>query len=111
MIIGLGYSIAMPVVPAGALGISGDDPRIGFRVVSFQQREEGWTKVKTDVGVVVDELFPTSRIKDSNGCIGLVAFGMNALVPIVKRLRARFRINYSRPGIFPRRLVEMSVND
>ncbi len=97
MIIGLGYSITMAVVPAGALDIGGDDPRVGFRVVLFQPREEGWTKVETDVGVVVDKLFRTIRIKNSNGCIRLIAFGMYALVPIVKWLRAQFRINYSCP--------------
>ena len=76
----------------------------------LQPGKKRWSKIKTDLRVVIYDLLFTGD-NDPRLAIRLVTLGVDAFVPIVKRQRARFRIDYSGPGILAWRLIEVSVND
>ena len=81
-------------------------------MLPFQPPEQRWTKVETNILIIVDEAFRTRiLIDDVNSAVRLIAFGMNAFVPVVKRMCAWFRIDYACPRVLAGRLIKMAVND
>src|SRR4030095_280158 len=91
MIVGLSYGIAVAAAPGGALRVGGDDAAVSLRVMLLQPGEEGRAKIKTYMRVVI-AYFVCPDDNNPGPAIRLVTLGVNAFVPIVKRLRARFRI-------------------
>lgn len=70
------------------------------------------SKVEADAFVVVNQRgLGGVPIRDRHGRVGSVTFSVNTLVPVMKRRRARLLFHDSRPGIFARGLVKVSVND
>src|ERR1041385_5747268 len=65
-------------------------------MMAFEPRQQGRAKVEADVRIVDD--------------IWSVTLGVNALVPIMARRGARFRLNLTRPGVLTRRLIKMAMN-
>ena len=110
VIVSMRYSVTVSVVPAGALHVGGDDALVSFLVMLLQPGKECRTKIKTYMRVVIDDLL-CAPYNNPGRTIGFVALGINAFVPIVKRLRTWFRIDNSRPRILTRRLIKVSVND
>ncbi len=110
MIVSLRYGIAVSTVPCGALSVGRDDAAVSFRVMLLQPGEQCRSKIKTDMRVVIDDLVCTVD-NNPGGAIRPVTLGVNAFIPIVKRQRTRFWIDYSGPGILAWRLIEVSVND
>ncbi len=110
MIVSLRDRVAMTVIFSSTLGISGDYARVRFRVMLGQPGQQGRTKIKTNPRVVIDEFF-FSLGDNSHSGIREVTLRVDALVPIVKRLRAGFGFDCAGPRIFPRWLVKMAVND
>ena len=112
MTVGLRDRIAMPATFArvGLIGVN--DVGICPGVTGLEPTQQGWPKVETDVRVVINDSFAASlRIVDARATIGLVTFGVNALVPVVKRRSAGFDLDDARPRILARWLVEMAVDD
>src|SRR5687767_5501081 len=102
----------MAAVFGSTFQIRGDDASVSFRMLQFEPGKQRRTEIKTDVRVVVhDQLQVGLLVNNTNSAIRQVTFGVNALVPVVKRLRTWLRIDASRPGIFSWRLVEMPVNN
>jgi len=109
MIVSLRNRIAMPTVPAGAQSIGGDDTAVSLDVMLLQPGKQRWSKIKTYMLVVIYYLLRTA---DNNPelAVRLVTLGVDALVPIVKRQRAGFRIDYSSPGVLTWWLIEVAVD-
>src|SRR6185503_20264902 len=82
MIIGLRNGIAVSTVPGGAQSIGRDDAFISLRMMLQQPGKQRWSKVKTDMLVVIDDLLYTAR-NNPGVAIRLVTFGVDAFVPIV----------------------------
>ena len=59
------------------------------------------------IGYPVNE---ATVIKDPGGSIGLVALIGNTIVPVMPGINRILTFNQARPGIFPRRLVKVSMN-
>jgi hypothetical protein len=109
MIVGLRNRIAMPTVPGGAQGIGRDDTAVSLDVMLLQPGKQRWSKIKTYMLVVIYDLLCTA---DDNPelAIRLVTLRVDAFVPIVKRQRAGFRIDYSCPGVLAWWLIEVAVD-
>jgi D-xylose transport system permease protein len=79
--------------------------------MAFEPREQSRAKVETYLFVIVYRaLYPLLRADDLRLSVGRVAFGMNALIPVVIGSGAKLAIDISRPGILAWWLVEVSVN-
>jgi hypothetical protein len=51
------------------------------------------------------------RVDEACVGIGSIAFKADTFVPVVKRGRALFPLDDIEPGVLPRRLVEVAVDD
>ena len=72
---------------------------------------QGRAHVKAHVFIVIDYVLDTSTARKNAACgIRAVALGSDSVVPIVERCGARLIFNFTRPRIFTRWLVEVSVN-
>src|SRR6266571_3602442 len=111
MTICLRDGVAMSATLLCAFTIGIDYAAVGVRMMIFEPGQQCRTKIETDVLVVVDESFVWLSTADADKRICSITFEMNALVPIVKRRGARLFFNHSRPRIFARRLIEVTVND
>ena len=77
----------------------------------FHPGEERGAKVEADLGIVVDDLCdPAAVIYNPRCAIRGIALGGNALIPIVKRVGRRLRLNALQPRILPGRLVKMGMD-
>src|SRR5262249_5306577 len=62
--------------------------------------------------IVVDDPFDVAMtVHDPRMAVGTVAFGVDAFVPVMMGRGAFLPIDRAGPRIFPRRLVEMPMND
>src|SRR5882757_1655185 len=94
---------------AHAIGFQ--DAGVHLRRLRFQPREQRWTKVEADLGIVVDDLeYPPLIIDDSRRAIRGVALGGDTLVPIVKGIRRGLRFDGLQPRILSRRLIKVSMD-
>ncbi len=74
--------------------------------------QQSRSEIKTYIRAVIEEsLAAVFRFAHADESIGSVAFEMNALIPVMERRGAWFRINNSGPGILARWLIEMAVDD
>ncbi len=113
VVITLGDGVAMAPVPHEAFPVRLKYFPIGRRMVFFHPRKEGRPEIETDGFIIVENAFdaPTLEVKHPGESVGAVAFVIDAVVPIGKRLGAGLVVNDAGPGVFPGGLVEMSMND
>ena len=105
VVVGLGDRAAAEPV---ALDHAGED----LGLVGVEPGEQGGADVEAQVGVVVDDGHdPAPVVDDAGPAVGAVALRRDALVPVVVRRRRRLRRHQLRPGVLPRRLVEVPVHD
>ena len=80
-------------------------------MMEFEPREQSRAEVETYLFVIVYRAFDLLlRTDDLSLSVRRVAFGMNALIPVVIRIGAILALDQSRPGILAWWLVEVSVN-
>ncbi len=79
--------------------------------VLFEPGEQRRTEVEADPRVVVDDADDlVFRVHDPRCPVRRIAFGGDALVPIVIRRSGILGLHRLQPGVLARRLVKMSVN-
>ena len=106
-------AIALPWPPCSMVTelIGRNHAPASFGMRCFEPAHQGRSKIEIDVGVIIyDALDLAAPIYDSRERVGPVAFGIDPLIPIVKRPRAILAIDRAGPRILPRRLIEMAVN-
>src|SRR5665213_1908323 len=82
-------------------------------MINLHPGQQSGPDIETDKFVIVNNVFDEAaiNIKNSGESVGAVAFVINAVIPNRKGLGAGLVINNASPGIFPGRLIKMSVND
>lgn len=75
-------------------------------MILFEPTQKRRPEVEADVCVVIDR-----AIGQFDERVGFVALKVNPLVPVVKRRGAWLSFDDPGPGIFTRRLIEVTVND
>ena len=101
----------MPAVAQHALPVGITDHAIGAGRIFFQPGEQGRPEVEADARIVVhdaDDL--VLAIDNARGAIGRVAFRRDALIPVVVGCRRILGLHRFEPGVFPRRLIKMTVD-
>src|ERR1043166_8164072 len=84
---------------------------VGLRRVAFHPREQRRTKVQSDAGIVIDDLPDVALFVGNAGrSVGRIAFRRDALIPVVVGIGGLLAFHGLKPRVYPRRLVEMSVN-
>ncbi len=112
MVVGLCDCIAVPTATTQALPIGGNNARVRFRMLPLQPPKQSGAKIKTDVGVVVDNLLLAAMGVNNDGrTVWPIAFRMDAFVPVMKGMRAGLGINYAGPRVFTWWLIKMAMND
>src|SRR5437763_1398968 len=101
----------MPMMLLCAGTIRGDDSLVRLAMVLFDPTQQRRAKIEINMRVVVDRArLASGRIRNNRRAIGLIAFGVNAFVPIVEGSRARLFFDDSCPGLLARRSIEVCVN-
>jgi hypothetical protein len=79
--------------------------------VLLQPGEQRRAEIETDLCVVIGELYDlVFGIQDARDGVRRVAFGGDALVPVMIRIGGVLQLDSLKPRVFPRRLVKVSVN-
>src|SRR3989338_8013195 len=87
------------------------DECIRFGVKLFHPRQKRRAEVKTYLGIIIDDIDNVlAGIKNAGSGIGGITLGADPLVPIAIRLGGILELNVFKPGIFSRRLIEMTVD-
>ena len=95
---------------ARAVGL--DDLRVHVRPVALEPGEERRPDVERDLLEVVDDVEHAVLLVDAAGRrVRRVALRGHPLVPVVLRRRRVLDLDRLEPGILPRRLVEVAVDD
>ncbi len=104
--------VAVTVVFHRALPIGVENSVVGFRMLLLKPTQERRPKIETDVLVVIDRArLARRRIRNCRRRVWLITLGVNSLIPVMKRRRAGLFFDDSRPRVFARRLIEMSVDN
>src|SRR5579872_4969848 len=112
MIIGLRDRAAVTVVTLATTLICLYDARVGFGMRELEPSHQRRPEVEIQVRVVVDDTLDLAlAIDDPCERVGAIAFGVDTLVPVMKRARAVLAIDRAGPRILARWLIEMTVND
>ena len=112
VIVGLSDCVAAPAESPRALTVGGEHGRVDVGPGALQPRKECRTEVEAHRPVVVADAHDTpGGIERARVRVRRVALGVDPLVPVVERGRARLARNGLQPGILPRRLVEVPVDD
>ena len=111
MIVGLRDGGAMSRKVLAAFLIGRQDRGVNLRRLDFQPRQQGRAEVKTDLRVIIDEFYDAILIiQNARNGVGGVTLRGNPLVPIVIGRRRVLHLDGFKPGVFPRRLVEVAMN-
>src|SRR2546423_5949233 len=103
--------VAVPAMPDSAFAICSDDAGIRVGMMTFNPTQQCRTEIETDQFIVVHKLLIAFRFTDADERVRAIALEMNAFVPIMKGRRAWLFFNDSRPRIFARRLIEVTMDD
>ena len=107
--LGDGGAVAGVAEAAGFVGI--EDHAVGAGGVVVEPTEQGGAKVEAHAGVVVDDADDdVLLVDDAGGSVGGVALGGDAVVPVVVGGGGLLDFDGFEPGVFARRLVEVSVD-
>jgi hypothetical protein len=111
MVVGLSQGRAVPVEELHALPVGVDDPPVGFRPVPLQPGEEGRAEIEAHAVVVVDDAADAPlAIENAGGGVRLVAFGGDALVPVVEGVSGILQLHILQPGVLAGGLVKVAMN-
>ena len=106
----LGDCVAMTSEVLTTFLVGVENAGIGFRIGAFQPAHQSGADVEADGGVVVDDADDAVFFVENAGQgVGRVTLGGDPLVPIVERVGGVLKLDYFKPGVFARRLVEMTV--
>ena len=111
VVIGLrhGRSVAGELFLALPVGV--DEAAISVGRVFGRPGEQRRAEVEADFGIVVDDARDALLVvENAGGQIGRVAFGGDALIPIVIRISGILQFDLLKPWILARRLIEMAMN-
>jgi hypothetical protein len=87
------------------------DLLIDERKLFLQPGEEGGAEVETDRSIVVGDIENLPLLIDDSGIpIGAVALEGDPFIPVVERVSALLPLDGSEPGVFPGRLIEVTVD-
>jgi hypothetical protein len=106
-----GVAVRLGDGPArGPVGL--DDAGVGVRGVVLQPRQQRGAHVERQPQVVVHDGDDAAVVvQDAGPAVGPVALGRDALVPIVEGRGRRLAGHHLGPGVLPRGLVEVAVED
>src|SRR5262245_33149813 len=91
--------------------IGGNDLLKQVGLMAGKPGAQGGTKIKTQARIIVDDGGDSIAMPEQpRRGIGPVALGCNASVPIVIRNRRVLHLEHLEPGVFTRRLVEMTMD-
>jgi hypothetical protein len=77
----------------------------------LQPGKEGGAEIETDRSIVVEDIKNLPLLIDDPAIsIGAVTLEGDPLIPVVEGMGAFLHFNNSEPGIFPGRLIEVTVN-
>ena len=94
---------------AGTIG--GNDLTQESRLVMGKPRTQGRSDVEAERGVIVHDGGDTvATAQETRRSVGPVAFSRNAGIPVVIRCRGVLHLDLLKPGIFPWRLIKMTVD-
>ena len=111
MVIRLGQGVAV-AQPLQAAAVRVQDPPVGCRGLGLQPAHEGGAEIEADMLVIIDDVQNAALVVENAGAtVGRIAFGVDALVPIVVRMSAALHFDLLDPGVFPGRLIEMAMDD
>ena len=111
MVEGLGDRVAVAGIFLAAFAVGGEDGAVDFRIVAFKPTHQGRADVEADHRVIVDDPHDAVlRVEDARDRIRAVTLGGDALIPIVERISGILQFDFFEPGIFARRLIEMTVD-
>lgn len=81
-------------------------------VVLLDPVQERGAEVEAQVLVVVDDVLDApGTVQHSRSGVGRVTFHIDTFVPVVERISRSLPVDVSRPRVFPRRLIEMAVQN
>ncbi len=84
---------------------------VGLGLVPGQPRQQSGSEVEADGCVVVHDADDAAvRVEYPGVGVGRIAFGRDALVPVVVRVGRVLELDRLQPGVLARRLVEVAVN-
>ena len=109
--VGLGQGRAVAVETLHGEPVRVHDGLVEPRMVPVQPGQQRWAEIEADLGVVVDDIddIPVA-VQDARAGIGAVAFGGDALVPVMVGVGRILDLDLLEPGVLPGRLVEMAVD-
>ena len=84
---------------------------VHFRLVALQPGKQGGTEIKTDPGIVIDNINdPFIRIENPGCCIRCIAFGGDTFIPVMIRICRILYFDFLKPGIFAWRLIKVAMD-
>ncbi len=111
VVVGLGESGAVTAEVGGAGMVGVEDHAVGAGGFALEPGEQGGAEVEADFAVVIDDLDDLAvAVFDARGAVGGVALGADAFVPVVVGGGRGLEFDGFEPGVFARRLVEVSVD-
>ena len=112
VVIDLTDSIAAASEPPEAFAVGLDDALGYFRVPIFKPSEKRRPEIETEVRIIVVDVDDHSFwVKQPRKRVGPVTLVVDAFVPIVIGGRRSLSLDDIEPGVFPRRLVKVSVDN
>ena len=94
-----------------ALAIAIEDALIAFWRALLHPREQCWTEVEADFRVIVYDVGDAAfGVEYARSAVGKIALSRYPFVPVVIRTCRILRLNRFQPGVFPRRLIKMTMN-
>jgi hypothetical protein len=110
MIINLCDGIPM-AKPSQTFPVCLKDLLINGREFLLKPGEEGGAKIEADGGVVIKDIQDLPfAVNDPGISIRPIAFESDPFVPVVKGMSALLGLDDFKPGVLPRRLIEMTMN-
>jgi hypothetical protein len=111
VIVNLRDGRAMPGKALAAFAVGFDDGGMDLFGMASHPAHQGRPEVEADARIIVDDLGDAFvGGEDARGGVRRVAFRRDALVPVVVRVSRILQLDLFEPGVFARRLVEVSVD-
>ena len=84
---------------------------IGLRLLLRQPCKQRRAEIETDVRVIICNFNDVSvAVQNPRHAVRRVAFGSDALIPVVERISGVLHLNEFEPGVLSRRLVKVAVD-
>ncbi len=111
VVVGLGYGRTMAGKQLPALLVSVQYLGVGVGGVVLHPGKQGGSEIEADAGIVVNDLDDVSLVvEDAGGRVGRITLRRDALVPVVVGVGGILDFHRFQPGVFPRRLIEVTMD-